>query len=405
VLAPGETATFTVQPNAGLAEGIYNETIQITGNDDASANVTAYFEVLPAPIINAATPVINTHPASANVTQGDPGDTHTLNVAATSPDGGTLSYQWFSNTSNSNTGGTAITGATGASYAAPIDVVGTFYYYVVVTNTITDNGDGGIKSANLSSNVATLVVTEPSGILTITATAGAGGKITPAGVIRVTYGSAQAFIFTPNAGFKIEKVLVNGVEQPMAVISGTYTFSNINTSHTIHVTFVSVAITITATTGPNGKITPAGVITLKEGASQTFIFTPNSGYKVESVRVNDALVTPVPTMYTFSKVTSSQTIHVTFSSKTPTPTVSIKDNETDNVIVYSYLNTVFIKVETKEAISSTVEIYDMTGRKIHTAPITEAETAITLNVATGIYTVKVISQSETIRVRKVSIMR
>jgi gliding motility-associated-like protein len=46
---------------------------------------------------------------------------------------GTPNYQWYVNTVNSNTGGTAISGANAASFTPPVDTVGTFYYYVVLT--------------------------------------------------------------------------------------------------------------------------------------------------------------------------------------------------------------------------------------------------------------------------------
>ena len=44
-----------------------------------------------------------------------------------------LSYQWYSNTTNSNTGGTPILGATSASYSVPTGSAGNFYYYCVVS--------------------------------------------------------------------------------------------------------------------------------------------------------------------------------------------------------------------------------------------------------------------------------
>ncbi|MCL2815528.1 MAG: S-layer homology domain-containing protein, partial [Oscillospiraceae bacterium] len=62
-----------------------------------------------------------------------------LNVAATVTDGVTLRYQWYSNTKAINTGGTAITGATNASFTIPTDLSatpGTYYYYCVVNTTI-----------------------------------------------------------------------------------------------------------------------------------------------------------------------------------------------------------------------------------------------------------------------------
>jgi hypothetical protein len=54
-----------------------------------------------------------------------------LSVAAS---GTGLTYQWYSNgTTNSNAGGTAISGATDASFTPPTAGEGTVYYYVVVT--------------------------------------------------------------------------------------------------------------------------------------------------------------------------------------------------------------------------------------------------------------------------------
>ncbi len=114
--------------------------------------------VTAVPPVNAQVPVITTHPQSATAPMGT---TRNLTVVATSSDGGTLSYQWHKNTSASNTGGTVISGATNANYAAPINTQGIFHYYVAVTNSITNNGDGGTKTAKATSNVATLTVTQP----------------------------------------------------------------------------------------------------------------------------------------------------------------------------------------------------------------------------------------------------
>jgi photosystem II stability/assembly factor-like uncharacterized protein len=111
--------------------------------------------VTAAAIVDAETPNITTHPGSATVTVGA---THSLSVAANVADSGTLSYQWFSNTTNSNSGGTIISGATNASYSPPTGTEGTIYYYVIVTNTITDNGDGGAKVTTATSNSAGVIV-------------------------------------------------------------------------------------------------------------------------------------------------------------------------------------------------------------------------------------------------------
>lgn len=55
-------------------------------------------------------------------------------LIATATGTGTLTYQWYSNTVNSTTGGTLIPGATSATYNPPTSTSGTKYYYVVVTD-------------------------------------------------------------------------------------------------------------------------------------------------------------------------------------------------------------------------------------------------------------------------------
>jgi len=88
---------------------------------------------------NAEFPEITVQPAGdAYSFTGSPVTPAALTVTAAVTDGGTLTYQWYSNTERSNRGGTAITGATAASYQPPAitaKLETPRYYYVVVTNT------------------------------------------------------------------------------------------------------------------------------------------------------------------------------------------------------------------------------------------------------------------------------
>jgi hypothetical protein len=112
--------------------------------------------------VNAQIPVIVGQPVGATVVVGD---SYTLSVEANADDGGTLSYRWFTNTSASNSGGTVISGAEGSTFNPPTGTEETRYYFVYVTNTIPYNGDGGIKIANVMSNVVEIRVTFPGGIV------------------------------------------------------------------------------------------------------------------------------------------------------------------------------------------------------------------------------------------------
>mgnify|MGYP001771853842 FL=1 len=70
---------------------------------------------------------------------------------------------------------------------------------------------------------------------TIKASAGANGTISPAGWCSVVENGSQTFTFTPDKGYTVAKVLVDG-KSVGAVKS--YTFKNVTKDHTIEVIFM-----------------------------------------------------------------------------------------------------------------------------------------------------------------------
>ena len=138
----------------------------------ASFNMNFTITINAAAGINAQTPSISLHPESGTVTVGA---TVALSVTAISPEGESLGYQWHSNNLDNNTSGTLISGATGSGYSFTASTIGPTYYYVVVTNTISDNGDGGSKSASATSAVAAITVTGNLNTWTVSTIAEFGG--------------------------------------------------------------------------------------------------------------------------------------------------------------------------------------------------------------------------------------
>lgn len=68
----------------------------------------------------------------------------------------------------------------------------------------------------------------------ITATAGANGTISPSGDVAVNEGASQSFTITPNSGYAIQDVTVDG--STVGAVS-TYTFPNVTGPHTITASF------------------------------------------------------------------------------------------------------------------------------------------------------------------------
>ena len=71
---------------------------------------------------------------------------------------------------------------------------------------------------------------------------GGNGTITPSGIVKVNHGGSQSFSITPKAGYRISQVLVNGVNNPAAVASSSYTFTNVTANQTITVFFAAIYI-------------------------------------------------------------------------------------------------------------------------------------------------------------------
>ena len=116
-------------------------------NDYNAGAVSAGYEV------STLTPVITITKQPAATTDVLAGSiSGSLSVAASVTPALTLTYQWYSNTTDSNSGGTLLSGATSTSYTIPTSLtMGTYYYYCVVSSA------GGGTAV---SNVATVIVSQ-----------------------------------------------------------------------------------------------------------------------------------------------------------------------------------------------------------------------------------------------------
>ena len=78
-LAAGETATFTVQPKAGLSAGTYNETIEVTGTEGAAVTIPASFTVKSRP--SYIPPTVSEKTIDA-IQDAQPGETVTVDLSS-----------------------------------------------------------------------------------------------------------------------------------------------------------------------------------------------------------------------------------------------------------------------------------------------------------------------------------
>ncbi len=160
----------------------------------------------------------------------------------------------------------------------------------------------------------------------ITSTAGANGLISPSGSVNVNQGSDQHFTITPNTGYHVDSLFVDGIHVDS---TASYTFNNVTANHTIHAKFAINKYTITSTAGANGLISPSGSVNVNQGSDQHFTITPNTGYHVDSLFV-DGIQVDSTTSYTFVNVATNHTIHAIFTINVYTITSSAESGGSIN---------------------------------------------------------------------------
>ncbi len=155
----------------------------------------------------------------------------------------------------------------------------------------------------------------------ISASVNEGGSISPSGNVDVLYGGKQTFTISANNGYHISDVKVDGIS--VGTVS-SYEFASVERGYTISVTFAKNSppgpdppspgpetVTIKASAGEGGSISPSGNVKVVKGNDVTFAITADKGYIISDVMVNGKSVGKVGS-YTMSKVAADGTISVTF---------------------------------------------------------------------------------------------
>jgi hypothetical protein len=314
----------------------------VSGVQTATVTSTAVAVIVNA-LVNAATPSFGTQPTGATVNEG--ASSPTLSTVAIVSDGGTLSYQWYSNTTNSTSGGSAIGGATNASYAAPTNSVGTKYYYVVVTNT--NNGVNGERTATGTSNVAGVNVNEvaPSVPTNLTGAAGDGqvtldwngvsGSVTYdvyEGTASGSYGSIPVAIVSGSTySYKVTS-LSNGITYYFAIRA-----SNAG-GHSGYSNEVS-ATPRSSNANLSGLILSGGTISVPFDANTTSYVTSVAN-SVSSVTVTATVYDPAATMKVNGTAVTSGSAAGAINLNVGSNTITVVVTAQDGVTTQTYTVTV-----------------------------------------------------------------
>jgi hypothetical protein len=135
----------------------------------------------------------------------------------------------------------------------------------------------------------------------ITAGAGANGKISPSGVLNIRSGTDPTFTITPDPGYHIARVLVDGLP---VTSTGNYTFANLQADHSITAGFTAdtladVNLDVTLQGGSRPETGWAAPLTVKffiSGNTSTDVLTaiPESTWDLVSLKSGSVATVQVP---------------------------------------------------------------------------------------------------------------
>lgn len=149
-------------------------------------------------------------------------------------------------------------------------------------------------------------VPPPPATLTISATAGANGSISPAGSVIVNRGDSKTFTITANTGYHIADVLVDGGS---AGAVASHTFTNVTENHTISASFSPTFIgggtnLIGGSTQPRGAGSSGAL-----ASAQSPVMLPN--IQVQSASLSASKVAPGEPVTVMAQVANTGAVNGT----------------------------------------------------------------------------------------------
>jgi len=154
----------------------------------------------------------------------------------------------------------------------------------------------------------------------ITASTSGNGNISPESQI-VEYGETAILNITPNLGYEISGIEINGIQ---VSIANPILITNVQEDKNIEITFSQVFYQISTLTNGNGVITPE-YSNISLGQIIDFEILPDVGYTISDVKLNNVSVGGVSTL-SVSYLPQNQTILANFEIQTFNVTASTNGN-------------------------------------------------------------------------------
>ena len=221
----------------------------------------------------------------------------------------------------------------------------------------------------------------------------------------VNGGSLSNISFTPDEGYRIKSLKVNNTDVTSSITNNTYTISSITKDTSVEVVFEAITHTLSIKATGNGSATYSGssvraktsTFTVNEGTSATITFTPDKGYRIKSVKVNNTDITSSITnnAYTINSIVEDTFVEVVF--EVISHTLSIKATGNGSATYSS--TSVRGKTSTftvNEGVSATIAFIPDEGHRVKNLKVNNTD--VTSSITNNAYTISSISEDTSVEV-------
>jgi hypothetical protein len=341
------------------------------------------------------------------------GNSTTYNLSITSSGNGSVSYN--STTIRSKTSSFTVNAGSSATITFSPDNGYRIKSVKVNGSTVSvGNNQYTISSINANTTVGVEFEAIPVTTYTLSIKVSGNGSATYDGTaireetktFTVAEGANAIITISPDDGYKVNIAKING-NHTSNLNNNVLTFSNIKNNLTVELEFLAIpTYTLSIKSTGNGSASYNGTtirnktsnFTLYQGKSATISFSPDNGYRIKSVKVNNSTVTVSNNQYTVSDIRKNTTLEVEFEA-IPSTTYTLSITASGNGSA-SYDGT------TIRGKTSSFTVNEGTAVKISITPdngyriksVEENNTVVTSYVSNGIYTINSLSRNTTVEV-------
>lgn len=185
---------------------------------------------------------------------------------------------------------------------------------VLVNYSEVELSDGKLVLSDIDGNkVVSVTFEEIEYTETVTVSVGDNGTVSPSGSVVVERGEDLELTITPDDGYRIASVILDGTDVTSEVKDSVFVLSNVVSGHSVRVEFEVITYTVTVTAGENGSADPTTSV-VEYGKSLKIVFIPEPGYRTSYLTINggDRIVPDDRTNYVIDDIIEDKAVEVFF---------------------------------------------------------------------------------------------